>query len=87
MLGDAYKMDYLLPDGGKVWFVCLSLFVHIHSSWCVCVCVPAQLKVNSPRLSDSTLKSGDWGDSGKGRKKGEKAREGGGPIPDIAPYV
>ena len=51
---------------------------------CVCVCVPAQLKVNSLRLSDSTLKSGDWGDSGKGRKR---EREEGRPIPDIAPYV
>lgn len=54
---------------------------------CVCehtlelVCVPARLKVNSLRLSDSTLKSGDWGDSGKGRE-----REGR-PIPDIAPSV
>lgn len=53
---------------------------------CVCVraytpagvCAPAQLKVNSLRLSDSTLKSGrDWQ-----RERGETERRS---IPDIAP--
>lgn len=57
---------------------------------CVCahtlewVCVPAQLKVNSLRLSDSPLQSGDCRDPGGGI---ERARGKGGPIPDIAPSV
>lgn len=34
-------------------------------------CASAELKVNSLRLSESTLKSGDCGDSGKGREREE----------------
>ena len=44
-------------------------------------CVPARLKVNSLRLSDSALKSGDWGDSGRGRETEGR------PIPDLVPGV
>ena len=47
------------------------------------MCVPARLKINSLRLSDSTLKSGDWGDSGKGRGREKEGR----PIPDVVPSV
>lgn len=61
------------------------MFVYVHTLELLRVCVTAQLKVNSLRLSDSTLKSGDWRDSGKGRER-ERGRKGR-PIPDIVPSV
>ena len=55
--------------------VCVCVCVHAPAS----VCVSAQLKVNSLRLSDSTLKSGGWR---LWQRESERERR---PIPDIAP--